>query len=87
MTPEFDEFKARYAETLVCGVGHIHGHRIGVVANNGILFAESARKGAHFIQLCDRRGIPLLYSCKTSRASWWGRATNTGALPEMAQKW
>src|SRR5210317_1007982 len=58
---EFDEFKARYAETLVCGVGHIHGHRVGVVANNGILFAESARKGAHFIQLCDRRGIPLLF--------------------------
>ena len=58
---EFDEFKARYAETLVCGVGHIHGHRVGVVANNGILFAESARKGAHFIQLCDRRSIPLLF--------------------------
>ena len=58
---EFDEFKARYAETLVCGVGHIHGHRVGVVANNGILFAESARKGAHFIQLCDRRDIPLLF--------------------------
>jgi 3-methylcrotonyl-CoA carboxylase beta subunit len=57
----FEEFKARYAETLICGVGQIHGHRVGIVANNGILFAESARKGAHFIQLCDRRGIPLLF--------------------------
>ena len=58
---EFHEFKALYGETLVCGFAHLHGYPVGIVANNGILFSESAQKGAHFIQLCDRRGIPLLF--------------------------
>jgi 3-methylcrotonyl-CoA carboxylase beta subunit len=58
---EFHEFKALYGETLVCGFAHVHGYPVGIVANNGILFSESAQKGAHFIQLCDRRGIPLLF--------------------------
>ncbi|GAB3988656.1 carboxyl transferase domain-containing protein [Nocardioides marmoraquaticus] len=57
----FHEFKALYAETLVCGFARIHGHEVGIVANNGILFGESARKGAHFVQLCDQRGVPLLF--------------------------
>uniref|UniRef100_UPI0034DEB53A carboxyl transferase domain-containing protein n=1 Tax=Streptomyces harbinensis TaxID=1176198 RepID=UPI0034DEB53A len=57
----FHEFKERYGPTLVTGFARIHGHPVGVVANNGILFSESAQKGAHFIELCDQRGIPLLF--------------------------
>ena len=56
-----DEFKARYGTTLVTGFAHIHGYPVGIVANNGILFSESALKGAHFIELCAQRGIPLLF--------------------------
>ncbi len=58
---EFDEFKALYGTTLVCGFAHLHGYPIGIVANNGILFGESAQKGAHFIELCAQRKIPLLF--------------------------
>ncbi len=58
---EFQEFKARYGKTLVCGFAHLHGYPVGVIANNGILFSESALKGAHFIELCDQRGIPLVF--------------------------
>ena len=57
----FQEFKQLYAETLVCGFAKIHGHPVGIVANNGILFSESALKGAHFVELCNQRGIPLLF--------------------------
>ena len=57
----FDEFKAAYGTTLVTGFAHIHGHPVGIVANNGVLFGESAVKGAHFIQLCDKRMVPLLF--------------------------
>ncbi|MBA3943767.1 MAG: methylcrotonoyl-CoA carboxylase [Herpetosiphonaceae bacterium] len=56
-----DEFKARYGTTLVCGWAHLHGMPVGILANNGILFSESALKGAHFIELCAQRGIPLLF--------------------------
>ncbi|MEQ1440763.1 carboxyl transferase domain-containing protein [Fontimonas sp. SYSU GA230001] len=56
-----DEFKARYGTTLVTGFAHIHGYPVGILANNGILFSESAVKGAHFIELCAQRGIPLLF--------------------------
>jgi len=58
---EFDEFKARYGTTLVCGFARIWGYPVGIVANNGILFSESALKGAHFIELCAQRGIPLVF--------------------------
>jgi 3-methylcrotonyl-CoA carboxylase beta subunit len=58
---DFHEFKALYGETLVCGFAHIEGMPVAILANNGILFSESALKGAHFIQLADRRGIPLLF--------------------------
>ena len=58
---QFDEFKQRYGETLVTGFAHLYGYPVGVVANNGILFSESAQKGAHFIQLCAKRKIPLLF--------------------------
>ncbi|RZL08856.1 MAG: methylcrotonoyl-CoA carboxylase, partial [Rubrivivax sp.] len=58
---EFDEFKARYGSTLVTGFAHIEGMPVGIVANNGILFSESANKGAHFIELCCQRKIPLVF--------------------------
>ena len=58
---EFEEFKARYGKTLVTGFAHLHGYPVGIVANNGILFGESALKGAHFIELCNQRGIPLVF--------------------------
>jgi 3-methylcrotonyl-CoA carboxylase beta subunit len=57
----FDEFKQLYGNTLVTGFARLHGYPIGIVANNGILFAESAMKGAHFIELCNQRGIPLVF--------------------------
>jgi len=58
---EFEEFKALYGETLICGFAHIHGFPIGILANNGILFSESALKGTHFIELASQRNIPLLF--------------------------
>jgi len=58
---EFQEFKARYGKTLVTGFAHLHGYPVGIVANNGILFSESALKGTHFIELCNQRGIPLVF--------------------------
>jgi 3-methylcrotonyl-CoA carboxylase beta subunit len=57
----FQEFKAEYGTTLVTGFAHLHGHPVGIVANNGVLFGESALKGAHFIELCDQRRIPLVF--------------------------
>ena len=57
----FDEFKARFAETLVCGFAHIDGWPCGIIANNGVLFSESAQKGAHFVELCSQRKIPLVF--------------------------
>ena len=57
----FDEFKAKYGETLVTGFAHIEGCPVGIVANNGVLFIESAEKGAHFVELCSQRGIPLVF--------------------------
>src|SRR5579883_1319079 len=58
---EFHEFKARYGKTLVTGFAHIHGYPVGIIANNGILFSESALKGTHFIELCNQRGVPLVF--------------------------
>lgn len=58
---ELHEFKREYGTTLVTGFARLHGHPVGVVANNGVLFAESALKGAHFIELCDQRGVPLVF--------------------------
>jgi acetyl-CoA carboxylase carboxyltransferase component len=57
----FREFKARYGTTLVCGFASIHGFPVGIIANNGVLFSESALKATHFIELCDQRGIPLVF--------------------------
>ncbi len=58
---KLQEFKALYGKTLVCGFARIWGYPVGIVANNGILFSESAQKGAHFIQLCNQRGVPLVF--------------------------
>ncbi len=58
---DFDEFKARYGSTLVCGFAHVEGMPVGIIANNGILFSESALKGAHFIELCCQRKVPLVF--------------------------
>jgi 3-methylcrotonyl-CoA carboxylase beta subunit len=58
---DFDEFKQLYGTTLVCGFAKLHGNPVGIVANNGILFSEAALKGAHFIELCSQRNIPLLF--------------------------
>jgi 3-methylcrotonyl-CoA carboxylase beta subunit len=57
----FHEFKANYGTTLVCGFAHLHGHQVGILANQGVIFSASALKGAHFIELCDQRGIPLVF--------------------------
>ncbi len=57
----FDEFKARFGETLVTGFAHVEGCPVGVIANNGVLFSESAQKGAHFVELCSQRGMPLVF--------------------------
>jgi 3-methylcrotonyl-CoA carboxylase beta subunit len=57
----FHEFKTNYGTTLVCGFAHLHGHAVGVLANQGVIFSSSALKGAHFIELCDQRGIPLVF--------------------------
>lgn len=57
----FHEFKARYGTTLITGFAHLYGHPVGIVANNGVLFSESAQKGAHFVQMCSQRKIPLLF--------------------------
>jgi 3-methylcrotonyl-CoA carboxylase beta subunit len=58
---ELHEFKELYGTTIVCAFAHVGGHPVGIIANNGILFSESALKATHFIELCDRRGIPLLF--------------------------
>ncbi|RLA23674.1 MAG: methylcrotonoyl-CoA carboxylase [Gammaproteobacteria bacterium] len=58
---DFQEFKPLFGPTLVCGFAHIHGYPVGIIANNGILFSPSALKGTHFIELCNQRGIPLLF--------------------------
>lgn len=57
----FDEFKARYGTTLVCGFAHVMGMPVGIIANNGVLFSESSVKGAHFVELCSQRKIPLVF--------------------------
>lgn len=58
---EFHEFKALYGKSLVCGFAQIHGYQVGIIANNGILFSDSAKKGTHFIELCCTRNIPLIF--------------------------
>lgn len=81
----FLEFKQEYGATLVTGFAHLHGHPVGVVANNGILFAESALKGAHFVELCDRRRVPLLFLQNIS-GFMVGRAYEAGGIAKHGAK-
>ncbi|WP_165987313.1 carboxyl transferase domain-containing protein [Streptomyces sp. YIM 98790] len=81
----FQEFKAEYGTTLVTGFARIHGHPVGIVANNGILFSESAQKGAHFIELCDQRGIPLLFLQNIS-GFMVGRSYEAGGIAKHGAK-
>jgi 3-methylcrotonyl-CoA carboxylase beta subunit len=81
----FGEFKAEYGPTLVTGFAHIHGHPVGIVANNGILFAESALKGAHFIELCDQRRIPLVF-LQNITGFMVGRAYEAGGIAKHGAK-
>lgn len=57
----FDEFKKKYGETLICGFAQLYGKTVGVIGNNGVLFSESALKGAHFVQLCTQRDVPIIF--------------------------
>jgi 3-methylcrotonyl-CoA carboxylase beta subunit len=79
------EFKAEYGDTLVCGWGHIHGHPVGIVANNGVLFSESALKGTHFIQLCDQRRTPLVFLQNVS-GFMVGREYEAGGIAKHGAK-
>jgi 3-methylcrotonyl-CoA carboxylase beta subunit len=79
------EFKALYARSIVCGFAHIHGHPVGILANQGVLFADSARKAAHFIGLCDQRGVPLLFLQNVS-GFMVGRAAEAGGIARDGAK-
>jgi 3-methylcrotonyl-CoA carboxylase beta subunit len=81
----FLEFKAEYGATLVTGFAHLHGHPVGIIANNGILFSESALKGAHFIELCDRRNIPLVFLQNIS-GFMVGKAYEAGGIAKHGAK-
>ena len=81
----FREFKARYGVTLVCGFARIHGYLVGILANNGVLFSDSALKGAHFVQLCAARGIPLLF-LQNITGFMVGREAETGGIAKDGAK-
>jgi len=82
---KFDEFKERYGSTLVCGFGHLYGHPVGIVGNNGVLFSESALKGAHFIQLCSKRKIPLIF-LQNITGFMVGREAEAGGIAKNGAK-
>ena len=81
----FDEFKARYGTTLVCGFAHVFGMPVGIIANNGVLFSESAVKGAHFVQLCSQRKIPLVF-LQNITGFMVGQAYETGGIAKDGAK-
>lgn len=82
----FDEFKALFGTTLVCGFAHLHGYPVAILANNGILFAEAAQKGAHFIELACQRGIPLLF-LQNITGFMVGKNTRKAASPSTVPSW
>jgi 3-methylcrotonyl-CoA carboxylase beta subunit len=82
---EFDEFKQLYGNTLICGFARIFGYPVGIVANNGILFAESAQKGAHFIELCSQRKIPLVF-LQNITGFMVGKQYETGGIAKHGAK-
>jgi 3-methylcrotonyl-CoA carboxylase beta subunit len=81
----FDEFKARYAPTIVCGFARLHGRLVGIVANNGVLFSESALKATHFIELCNMRAIPLVF-LQNITGFMVGRAYERGGIAKDGAK-
>ncbi|MEQ8935597.1 MAG: carboxyl transferase domain-containing protein [Amphiplicatus sp.] len=81
----FDEFKALYGSTLVTGFAHLHGFPVGILANNGILFSESAQKGAHFIELCAQRGVPLIF-LQNITGFMVGRSAEAGGIAKDGAK-
>jgi 3-methylcrotonyl-CoA carboxylase beta subunit len=81
----FDEFKERYGPTLVTGFAHIHGIPCGIIANNGVLFSESAVKGAHFVELCSQRGIPLIF-LQNITGFMVGKAYEAGGIARAGAK-
>ncbi|GAB4454957.1 MAG: propionyl-CoA carboxylase [Anaerolineales bacterium] len=82
---KFREFKARYGTTIVCGFARIHGYPVGIIANNGVLFSESALKATHFIELCDQRGIPLVF-LQNITGFMVGREAETGGIAKDGAK-
>ncbi|XP_063853332.1 LOW QUALITY PROTEIN: methylcrotonoyl-CoA carboxylase beta chain, mitochondrial-like [Scylla paramamosain] len=81
----FDEFKARFGETLVCGFGRLYGYPVGIIGNNGVLFSESAQKGTHFIQLCCQRGVPLIF-LQNITGFMVGREAEAGGIAKNGAK-
>ena len=81
----FDEFKSRYGTTLVCGFAHVMGLPVGIVANNGVLFSESALKGAHFVELCSQRKVPLVF-LQNITGFMVGRKAETGGIARDGAK-
>jgi 3-methylcrotonyl-CoA carboxylase beta subunit len=82
---EFHEFKKEYGQTLVTGFAHLHGHPVGIIANAGVLFSDSALKGAHFIELCDQRGIPIVFLQNIS-GFMVGRDAEAGGIAKHGAK-
>src|SRR5450830_491056 len=82
---EFHEFKKEYGPTLVTGFAHLHGHPVGIIANAGVLFSDSALKGAHFIELCDQRGIPIVFLQNIS-GFMVGRDAEAGGIAKHGAK-
>jgi len=82
---EFHEFKSRYGKTLICGFAHLYGYPVGIVANNGILFSESALKGTHFIELCNQRNIPLIFLQNITGFMVGKRYENSGIAKDGAK--
>jgi acetyl-CoA carboxylase carboxyltransferase component len=97
----FTEYKKEYGKTIITGYARIDGWSVGIVANQrklvksktdgmqfgGVIYSDSADKSARFIMNCNQKGIPLVFFCKMSRASWWVHAANTAASSKMEQKW
>jgi 3-methylcrotonyl-CoA carboxylase beta subunit len=82
---EFHEFKAKYGKTMVCGFAHLEGYPVGIIANNGILFSESALKATHFIELCNQRGIPLIFLQNITGFMVGKQAENSGIAKDGAK--
>ena len=82
---QFDEFKSQFGETLVCGFAHVHGVPVGIIANNGVLFSDSAVKGAHFVELCSQRRIPLVF-LQNITGFMVGKAAEAGGIARHGAK-